>query len=46
MFFNGFPGMSHGHGHDGPVDTKLYELLNVSPSASEDEIKKVSDIYF
>jgi DnaJ family protein A protein 2 len=37
----GFPGMSgHGHGHDGPADTKLYDLLKVSPNASDDEIKK------
>jgi DnaJ family protein A protein 2 len=42
MFFmngGGFPGMS-GHGHDGPADTKLYDLLNVSPNATDDEIKK------
>ena len=44
MFFmnGGFPGMpGHGGGHEGPADTKLYELLNVSPGASDDEIKKV-----
>uniref|UniRef100_A0A7E4VEL5 Chaperone protein dnaJ n=1 Tax=Panagrellus redivivus TaxID=6233 RepID=A0A7E4VEL5_PANRE len=35
----GFPGMNGG-GRDGPVDTKLYDLLKVSPNATEDELKK------
>lgn len=26
------------------VDTKLYDILGVSPSASENELKKVSDV--
>ncbi|KAF8385744.1 dnj-19, partial [Pristionchus pacificus] len=40
MFFNmgGMPGMGGGRG--GPADTKLYDLLNVRPDASDDEIKK------
>lgn len=39
MFFN-MGGMG-GRGRDGPVDTKLYDILGVKPSATEDEIKKV-----
>lgn len=29
-----------GRGRDGPPDTKLYDILGVSPTASDDEIKK------
>lgn len=35
-----FGGMNGGPSR-GPVDTSLYELLRVSPNATEDEIKKV-----
>lgn len=28
---------------DGPVDTTLYDILNVKPNATEEEIKKVLD---
>ena len=46
MFFGGMPGgMPHMNGHgsrsNGPVDTTLYELLGVAPTATDDEIKKV-----
>ncbi|CAJ0561495.1 unnamed protein product, partial [Mesorhabditis spiculigera] len=39
MFFN-MGGMGGSRGGGGPADTKLYDLLNVGPSASDDEIKK------
>lgn len=32
---------SGGRSRDGPVETTLYDLLNVKPSATTDEIKKV-----
>ncbi|CAI4223424.1 unnamed protein product [Auanema sp. JU1783] len=37
MFFQSFGGS---RGRDGPVETKLYDILGVSPSASDDELKK------
>lgn len=30
----------NGGGRDGPVDTKLYDLLHVSPNATDDELKR------
>lgn len=39
MFFNGFGGMG-GMGTSRQRDTKLYDLLGVSPTASESEIKR------
>jgi len=45
MFFSmngGMPGMSGAGGSRGrPAETKLYDLLRVSPTATDDEIKKV-----
>lgn len=38
----GMGGMNGGPSR-GPVDTTLYELLRVSPNATDDEIKKVFD---
>ncbi|VDK67745.1 unnamed protein product, partial [Cylicostephanus goldi] len=41
MFFHTMGGMGGmGRGQEGPVDTRLYDLLKVKPDASEDEIKK------
>lgn len=52
MFFNMGGGMPFGMGgmnggpSRGPVDTTLYELLRVSPNATDDEIKKVNFVFY
>ncbi|KAI6213488.1 hypothetical protein M3Y94_00156600 [Aphelenchoides besseyi] len=38
--FGGFSGMNGRGGSSGPVDTQLYDLLGVPPTASVDQIKK------
>ncbi|EYC40517.1 hypothetical protein Y032_0608g593 [Ancylostoma ceylanicum] len=41
MFFHNMGGMGGmGRGQDGPVDTRLYDILKVKPDASEEDIKK------
>ena len=39
-FMNFMNGGMPGSSSHGPRDTKLYDVLNVAPTASEDEIKK------
>ncbi|KAK6034192.1 DnaJ domain protein [Cooperia oncophora] len=39
MFFHGGLG-GMGRAHDGPVDTRLYDVLKVKPDASDDDIRK------
>lgn len=42
MFFHNMGGMGGmGRGQDGPVDTRLYDILKVKPDASDEDIKKV-----
>ncbi|RCN50703.1 DnaJ domain protein [Ancylostoma caninum] len=35
-----------GRGQDGPVDTRLYDILKVKPDASEEDIKKSYSLLF